>query len=146
MDQPGFGQGAPGTSQSMQRFELTLDARPESLAVVRHVLGAIPGFWAADHETFDDMLVAVNEACSNVVVHAYADSEGLMEVCGELDGERLTIAVSDRGEGVSHAENISDHGVGLALIDTLADEVTIGTRADGGHEVQMTFVPGSSDD
>jgi anti-sigma regulatory factor (Ser/Thr protein kinase) len=130
----------------MDRFELTLDARPESLSVVRHVLGAVPASWMVDHETFDDMLVAVNEACSNVVVHAYPGNDGLMEVRGEVEGDRLHVTVSDRGAGFADGAPDNDHGVGLALIETLAESVTIGGKPDGGHEVRMTFAPGAADD
>ena len=124
----------------MESFELTLDARPESLSVVRHVLGALPASWTVDPETFDDVLVAVNEACSNVVIHAYPGQDGLMEVRGQVDGVRLHVAVTDRGDGIAHDDETDDHGVGLALIETLSDQVVIDRLADGRHEVRMTFV------
>lgn len=123
----------------MESFELTLDARPESLSVVRHVLGALPASWTVDAETLDDVLVAVNEACSNVVVHAYPGQDGLMEVHGKVDGARLHVAVTDRGEGIER-DGGDDHGVGLDLIETLADRVVIERLPDGRHEVRMTFV------
>lgn len=124
----------------MESFELTLDARPESLSVVRHVLGALPASWTVDAETFDDVLVAVNEACSNVVLHAYPGQDGLMEVHGKVDGARLHVAVTDRGDGIERDVEPHDHGVGLDLIETLSDQVVIDRLPDGRHEVRMTFV------
>src|ERR1044072_7717082 len=52
---------------------LTLPARPENVAVVRHVLGAFAEALQLPDPLIEDMRLAVTEACTNVVRHAYAD-------------------------------------------------------------------------
>src|SRR5918992_627110 len=56
-------------------IRLTLPARPENVAVVRHVLGALAEALALPPALVDDVRLAVTEACTNVVRHAY-EGEG----------------------------------------------------------------------
>ena len=53
---------------------LTLPARPENVAVVRHVLGAFAEALDLPPDLIEDMRLAVTEACTNVVRHAYAEA------------------------------------------------------------------------
>src|ERR1700745_3993604 len=53
--------------------KLTLPARPENVAVVRHVLGAFAQALGLSVELIEDLRLAVTEACTNVVRHAYPD-------------------------------------------------------------------------
>ena len=57
-------------------IRLTLPARPENVAVVRHVLGALAEALDLDRALVDDMRLAVTEACTNVVRHAYGGGGG----------------------------------------------------------------------
>ena len=57
-------------------IRLTLPARPENVAVVRHVLGALAEALALPARVTEDMRLAVTEACTNVVRHAYDDGDG----------------------------------------------------------------------
>jgi len=119
---------------------LTLQAAPESLPIVRHVLGALPTSWPGADEMLDDVRIAVTEACANVVMHAYPDqADGLLEVHGELEGKRLIVRVRDHGSGMRPRTDSPGLGVGLPLIIALSQEFEI-TRSDGGaHDVRMTF-------
>ena len=54
---------------------LTLPARPENVAVIRHVLGAFAEALQLPADLVEDMRLAVTEACTNVVRHAYHDGE-----------------------------------------------------------------------
>src|SRR3712207_677573 len=68
---PGEEPKAEGASD----VRLTLPARPENVAVVRHVLGAFAEALQLPDPVIEDMRLAVTEACTNVVRHAYADGE-----------------------------------------------------------------------
>src|ERR1044072_3943694 len=50
-------------------------ARPENVAVIRHVLGAYAEALQLPAELVEDMRLAVTEACTNVVRHAYHEGE-----------------------------------------------------------------------
>src|SRR5919202_3531117 len=57
-------------------IELTLPARPENVALVRHVLGCIGGSLRLEAELVEDVRLAATEACTNVVRHAYEHDHG----------------------------------------------------------------------
>lgn len=123
-------------------FALSLPARPESVTVVRHVLGGVGGVWPVDAALLDDLQIAVTEACTNVVTHAYLDRPvGALEVRGDVVDGRVVIAVRDHGPGIVPRPESSGLGLGLPLIAALADHVWTGRADDGAHEVRMTFPP-----
>ena len=83
---PGLGEGDQGNGGSDVR--LTLPARPENVAVVRHVLGAFAEALQLPDPVIEDMRLAVTEACTNVVRHAYADGEpGPVEILIRPEGD-----------------------------------------------------------
>ena len=59
---------------------LTMPARPEGVAVVRQALAGMADALDFDAAVLADMKMAVSEACTNVVVHAYDDADGALEV------------------------------------------------------------------
>src|SRR5688500_584632 len=95
---------------------LTLPARPENVAVVRHVLGAFAEALQLPDSVIEDMRLAVTEACSNVVRHAYADGEpGPVEILIRPAGDTLQVVVTDRGKGLGPSNDSSGPGLGLPL-------------------------------
>lgn len=129
----------------MPDMELALPARAENIAIVRHAVGALGDAWQLDEQTLSDIRLAVTEACTNVVVHAYPDGEeGPLEVQAMLSGEELTLVVRDQGHGIVPRPDSPGLGLGLPLIASLAEAVEL-TRDDDKHtEVRMTFsVPGA---
>ena len=53
------------------RVTLSLPARPENMSVIRHVLGAFAEALRLPDDLVEDLRLAVTEACTNVVRHAY---------------------------------------------------------------------------
>ena len=101
---------------------LTLPARPENVAVIRHVLGAFAEALRLPADLVEDMRLAVTEACTNVVRHAYDDDEpGPIDVVIRPDGDALELIVSDHGRGIGPSPDIAGPGLGLPLIAALAD-------------------------
>lgn len=120
---------------------LFLPARPENIALVRHVLGGVAEGVGIPPEVLDDIRLAVSEACANVVVHAYADrqGEGPLEVDVIPAGGVIVVVVRDHGRGMGPRPDSPGLGVGLPLIAALASAMEIGTDDDGATEVRMTF-------
>src|SRR4051794_4254670 len=75
-----------------------------------------------DHsdEAEQTVALAVTEACSNVVPHAYPDSPGELWLTGRLDGDQFTVTVVDEGVGVDAATDRAGLGLGLPLMRDLA--------------------------
>jgi serine/threonine-protein kinase RsbW len=122
---------------------LTMPARPEGVAVVRQALAGMADAFDFDATVLADMKMAVSEACTNVVVHAYDDSEGVLEVDMLADEGGLTIRVRDYGSGIHpHAQRSRDVpalGLGLPLIAALSDAFELRGSSGQGTEVRMTF-------
>jgi anti-sigma regulatory factor (Ser/Thr protein kinase) len=119
---------------------LTLPARPENVAVIRHVLGAFAEALQLPTDLVEDMRLAVTEACTNVVRHAYHDGEpGPIDVLIRPNGDRLDLIVSDDGNGIGPSPDIAGPGLGLPLIAALAATVEIEHGTPRGSRLAMTF-------
>jgi serine/threonine-protein kinase RsbW len=128
-------------------LELTLPARAENVAVVRHAFGGLGDVLEVPDQTLSDIKLAVTEACTNVVVHAYPDGEGPLAVRARVDERVLTVVVADDGRGISPRPDSPGLGLGLPLIATLAESLELGTGPTDHTEVRMTFnLNGAGDD
>jgi len=125
----------------MADIEITLPARAENVAVVRHTLGSLGEVLDLDDQKLSDVKLAITEACTNVVVHAYPEREGPMEVQAYLEGRhRLTVVVRDGGRGIAPRSDSPGLGLGLPLMATLSDSLELGRDESAERtEVRMTF-------
>jgi anti-sigma regulatory factor (Ser/Thr protein kinase) len=122
-------------------FELRAAADPESVPLVRHALRVYLERFDLSDERIAEITLAVTEACSNVVVHAYRDSTGDLEVIVEDDpGAGVIVRVRDRGTGMRPRSDSPGLGVGLPVIHAIADSVDVETVDEGrGTELRMHF-------
>jgi anti-sigma regulatory factor (Ser/Thr protein kinase) len=120
-------------------LSLTLPARAENVAVVRHANGGLGEALGIGDQTMSDVKLAVTEACTNAVVHAYPDGEGPLEVAAYLREDRLVLVVRDQGRGIVPRTDSPGLGLGLPLIATLAEALELGTDDEQHTEVRMTF-------
>ena len=118
---------------------LTIPSKAEYITLVRLALSGLSQLRPLSEETLGDLKLAVTEACSNSVRHAYRDGrEGAVQVSYELHPDRLVVEVCDEGEGfnVGRGESLDDGllsegGLGIAIIRELADELEFGPGASG---------------
>src|SRR4249919_375135 len=127
-----------------ERVEIEIAAAAPGVPLVRHALrGLLSGLDVAD-DVIADIALAVTEACTNAVVHAYPNGDGTITVtASHVDGE-LEVAVRDHGGGMSPRVDTPGLGVGLPVIAAIARSVVIGSPDDGGTEVRMQFALGSA--
>jgi anti-sigma regulatory factor (Ser/Thr protein kinase) len=121
---------------------LMMPARAEGVGVVRQALAGMADALDFDAAVVADMKMAVTEACTNVVVHAY-EAEGVLEVDMSADAEGLTIMVRDHGSGMRPQPPRSEPpalGLGLPLIAALSDAFELRGSLGQGTEVRMTFL------
>lgn len=120
-------------------LEISLPARAENVGVIRHVLGGVGDALALHPEVLADIKLAVSEACSNVVVHAYVADAGLLDLELTRHDGLLEVVVRDHGKGMSPRPDSPGLGVGLPLIASLTEALELVNRSDGGTEVRMSF-------
>lgn len=119
---------------------MSLPARAENVAVVRHALAGLAERLGMDEASLADLKTVVTEACMNVVVHAYAGSEpGPLEVEAESDLEGLTVVIRDHGSGIRPRPDADRPSlrIGLTLIAALSSSFEIKGGADKGTEIRM---------
>jgi serine/threonine-protein kinase RsbW len=139
---PGLGEGEEASGGSDVR--LILPARPENVAVVRHVLGAFAEALQLPDPVIEDMRLAVTEACTNVVRHAYADGEpGPVEILIRPEDDTLLVVVSDAGRGLGPSPDSTGPGLGLPLIAALSHSFEIEQVPDNGSRLRMSFRHGA---
>jgi anti-sigma regulatory factor (Ser/Thr protein kinase) len=123
-------------------FRLQLPSVPENVAVVRQALAGAAGPIGLEDVQLLDVNAAVSEACNNVVVHAYPDDSGPMDVQVRVASSELEVIVGDQGIGIRPNEPTSEleiQGLGLSLIQTLSDRVELSGGIDEGTTVEMAF-------
>ncbi|TMM01256.1 MAG: ATP-binding protein [Actinobacteria bacterium] len=124
---------------TMPDIELILPARAENVAVVRHAIGGLGEALDLDPQTLSDVKLAVTEACTNVVVHAYEGREGPMQVAADVAPDHLTVVVRDEGRGIVPRPDSPGLGLGLPLIATLTESLELGKDDRERTEVRMSF-------
>ncbi len=124
---------------------LTLPTRHEYVRVTRRALRDYLEEAGVAASVCEDVVVAVGEACTNVVQHAFPDGEGTFEVRVELTASEVVAEVSDAGigfEAFEHTANSSGRlavaGRGIEIMRRLVNEVELLSPAPaGGTRIRM---------
>jgi serine/threonine-protein kinase RsbW len=122
---------------------LTIPAKAEYLVFCRLAVAGLARAARIDPETVSDLKLAVTEACSNAIRHAYAEEGGgHVFVRFELADESVVVQVADDGHGfqISPIDFLEPRevGMGLAIIQALTDELDISV-GNGGHGTLVRF-------
>ena len=125
-------------------IQFKLPAKPEYVGVIRLTLSGIANRMGFTYEAIEDLKIAISEATTNVVSHAYENEySGELNIGFAVHSDRLEVMVSDQGTGfdlqevrerigpvrkreeVQPVSELREGGFGLFLINTLMDEVQI---------------------
>jgi serine/threonine-protein kinase RsbW len=133
----------------LHAIRLTIPAKPEYITLGRLALTGIARLRAEpmSQEALGDLKLALTEACTNSVRHAYAGGDGNVEILYELHPDKLVVEVADEGEGFDapaedaiadlNGNALSEGGLGIAIIKALVDELEIRDRAEGGSSLRF---------
>ncbi|WP_224389568.1 ATP-binding protein [Pseudonocardia sp. ICBG1293] len=85
--------------------------------------------------TVQDLVLAVNEAVSNSIEHAYgattSDDAPTVVLRGEAEGHRVRMEVSDRGLWRDPPADPGHRGRGIGMIEAVAEDVRVEPGPDG---------------
>ncbi|MFD1851835.1 anti-sigma B factor RsbW [Oceanobacillus bengalensis] len=125
-------------------IEMKIPAKAEYVGVVRLTLSGIAGRMGFSYEDIEDLKIAVSEAITNSVTHAYeGPGKGEITIGFGVYESRLEVMVADRGESFNlneirddigpfnnteSVEDLREGGFGLFLINTLMDKVQINNK------------------
>jgi serine/threonine-protein kinase RsbW len=130
---------APSKSSSPPGLVISLPARAEDVAVVRHALAGLAEEIGMDEAGVADLKTVVTEACMNVVVHAYGGDPGPLYVEAYPDSDGLTVVVRDSGSGIKPRAEVEQSSLrlGLSLIAALSISFSISGGLGRGTEIEM---------
>lgn len=118
----------------------TWTAEPAAVPRVRAAVVALARGARASDAALDDIRLAVSEAATNVVVHAYVDDgPGPLHVDARVEGRRLRVEVRDEGGGLRARPDSPGLGVGLPLMAAVTESLQISNPEGEPSTVTMTF-------
>jgi serine/threonine-protein kinase RsbW/stage II sporulation protein AB (anti-sigma F factor) len=133
---------------SLPEWEAALDARfpaqPSQVPAIRKAVADIARQRGAAQHTLVQITLAVSEAATNAVLHAYRDEASAADrdvrvVVRAKDRSALDILVSDRGVGPLPRSDSPGLGLGLGLMAHDADGFELRAAPEGGTEVVLSF-------
>lgn len=136
------------TAEESRTVRLTIPAKPEYITLSRLALTGLSRVRPLPDDTLADLKLALTEACSNSVRHAYGERDGHVEISFELCEDKLVVEVSDDGAGFEpgardgngeRAGELAEGGLGIAIIRSVADELEIDAQP-GGRGSRLRFV------
>ena len=119
----------------------TLPAESASVGRARRAARSFAAGHGLSGTRLADVALAVSEAVSNVIVHAYRGraTPGVLDLTLAACDDAIRVAIRDFGVGLVPREDSPGLGLGLGVIGRLADRVEIKAPRDGGTELRMVF-------
>jgi anti-sigma regulatory factor (Ser/Thr protein kinase) len=128
-------------SEHRPDVEIAVPAEPESVVLARQAVRGIVDALGWGEERRTDVSIAVTEACTNAVLHAYPDGGGEYEVRVWAAPEELVVTVRDHGQGISPRipSPVAGLGLGMPLMMAICDEVSFSRNGEETTEVRLVF-------
>ena len=116
-------------------------ALPGSVPEVRGAVTAFARSVGVTDDTLESVRLAVTEAVTNAVVHAYVECDRVGDIRVEawIGEELLHVRVSDSGRGMLPRLDSPGLGLGLPLIARCVESLDVESADSGGTSVEMTF-------
>jgi anti-sigma regulatory factor (Ser/Thr protein kinase) len=131
-------------------LHVTVRSDPKLLASVRSLVRSWVESWDVGKKTTDDVVLAIDEACTNAIRHAYEGRcDGSVELTLHAEPEYLEFQVSDTGVPCppecttrrplrsADIDDLQPGGLGIQLIHEVFDEVDFCPGESGGNCVTM---------
>lgn len=125
-----------------ETIKMDITANPEYVGIIRLTASGIANKIGFSMEDIEDMKVAISEACTNAIKHSNDDT---FYITFNILENGLNIEIKDNGEGcdissipLPDLENPKENGLGLFIIQTLMDEVSIESKDGQGTTIKMT--------
>lgn len=130
------------------RHRLRVPAELDRLAEVRVLARDVAHDIGAPQVCVDDVVQAVDEAATNIIVHGYAGAEGWLDVAVERDGDTITITLQDEAPPFDPTavpepdltidpDERTPGGMGIHLIRMAVDTFAHRPRPGGGNILTM---------
>jgi serine/threonine-protein kinase RsbW len=127
---------------------LCISAELENLSVVRDYIAEQGRALGADQRALYDVILAVDEAVTNIVVHGYTSEVGTIEIKVQRVGDALVVSLRDKAPPFDpHSVPSPDlslsledrpiGGMGVYMMKHLVDRVIHRVPPTGGNELTL---------
>ena len=134
--------------KSGQVFDFSVKASLDNLQKVRHYIEHAGKKLGVGEKALGDLLLVIDEAVTNVIIHGYDDLEGVVELHMEGEGDAVIIRIRDRAKSFDASKvnapqldtALKDRpfgGMGIFLIRKMTDEAEFLPLPDGGNEIRL---------
>ena len=133
-----------------QKYKLKIPSITENLQLIREFIIKVAEKAGFDRERQEQIALAVDEACTNVIKHAHKfDSRRMIDIQIFVDEQKIRITITDKGRGFDvsrikdpdlkkFARESRHGGLGIYLIKTLMDDVQYQFTPGVKNQVQLT--------
>lgn len=126
-------------------IKVSVESDPRYLGPLRVVITEATGILGLDEELNNQIVLAVTEACANIIRHCYGGSPGeRIDVTLRFGGDRFEVRIDDYGEFVDPScmkgrelEDVKPGGLGLHFINSVMDDVAYRKNDWGGTTLTM---------
>ncbi|MFH1943446.1 MAG: ATP-binding protein [bacterium] len=130
-------------------YRLRIPSQKDNLEIIRHFISGVARKVGFNSEDVNKIELAVDEACTNVIRHAYQNDETKdIDIAIKIDYQKFTVVVTDQGRSFNTEEvelpdmdtylaELRVGGLGIYLMKTLMDEVDYKSKPNGINEVRM---------
>jgi serine/threonine-protein kinase RsbW len=120
----------------------TYPAQAQAVTEARRAVARVLGRAGVTQATLERIRLAVSEAATNAVLHAYGDGRpGEFRVIVDVDDDQVTIVVADDGSGLTPGRDRPGLGLGLPLMGQMSDGLIMSDGHGAGTMLTMTFRP-----
>jgi serine/threonine-protein kinase RsbW len=119
-------------------FEATFPSTPSGVGAMRREVAAFAQRAGMDADGIGAIRLAVSEAATNAVVHAYRETDGRLQVRAHVAADELVVVVADTGPGLAPRRDSPGLGLGMPLMATVTTRFQVVSKG-RGTEVHMAF-------
>ncbi len=135
-------------THKVKNYKLKIPSDTENLEIIRKFVAGIARKVGFKNDDIHKIELAVDEACTNVIQHAYKNQKKQsIDIAIKLDFQKFSIVITDKGEGFDFQEidipqmdeylaELRVGGLGIYLMKTLMDEVNY-KKTNGKNQVRM---------
>ncbi len=134
--------------QKINEMRMTLDSKSVNESFARSTVAAFMSQLDPTLDEVSDVKMAVSEAVTNCIVHAYPQSVGKIYICVTiLENRRVKISIRDKGCGIIDVKQAMEPlfttlggeraGLGFAVMESFTDKITVHSKPDKGTTVTM---------
>lgn len=134
--------------QIKNEFRMTLDSKSVNEAFSRSAVAAFVAQLDPTVDEISDIKMAVSEAVTNCIVHAYADKVGKIYIfCAIYDGNKIKIQIRDKGCGIKNIKQAMQPlyttlsgeraGLGFAVMESFMDKINVRSTVSKGTTVTL---------